>query len=549
MIKIVKFLAVCVFLNFLFFSKPLEAKKTPSVTEISKLPVLDGGRIKPFATFSAELLQLIYGKKTFNDQPSDLVVMTWFIAPDLWNEKKIVVVNHFGLKEALNLEIKTKYFSFKELLSNKRIDLVLKELAQMREKKEKLTPYFQAAQRLEAQLISFHALKAGALKVVPKKDSDDWLTIRELDGELKSKFENIVSNFASNFKDQDPGTSLALKTSVDEFISLARAENPESYLKQSLLEKELFFNKAKPFRKAWILYLIGALLSLIFWQTGWKFASVGMWFFMVFGFLVHSYGFYLRVMLTGRPPVSNMYETVVWVAWGAVLFSMYFGYAMKKAYIILAGSIVAILCMVVADNAPIILDPSLQPLEPVLRSNMWLTVHVLTIVLSYAPLFLSFMLGIFGLIQYAIEKNENSEKVRVYVQACYRNIQIGIVLLAAGTILGGVWADYSWGRFWGWDPKETWAFIALMGYLALLHGRLSGWVKNIGMLIGSVVAFNLIIMAWYGVNYVLGAGLHSYGFGAGGIVYVSSFCAINLIFCAYIFQLKYFRNAEKSVGK
>ncbi|MCB0379328.1 MAG: cytochrome c biogenesis protein CcsA [Bdellovibrionales bacterium] len=110
--------------------------------------------------------------------------------------------------------------------------------------------------------------------------------------------------------------------------------------------------------------------------------------------------------------------------------------------------------------------------------------------------------------------------------------------MAAGTILGGVWADYSWGRFWGWDPKETWAFIALMGYLALLHARLVGWVKDFGILAGSVVSFSLVIMAWYGVNFVLGAGLHSYGFGAGGVEYVSAFVGLHIIYVVYAIFIK-----------
>ena len=109
--------------------------------------------------------------------------------------------------------------------------------------------------------------------------------------------------------------------------------------------------------------------------------------------------------------------------------------------------------------------------------------------------------------------------------------------MAAGTILGGVWADYSWGRFWGWDPKETWAFIALMGYLAILHARLTGVLKDIGTLAGAVVAFSLVIMAWYGVNFVLGAGLHSYGFGAGGSEYVYAFVGAHLIFVAYALSI------------
>jgi len=120
------------------------------------------------------------------------------------------------------------------------------------------------------------------------------------------------------------------------------------------------------------------------------------------------------------------------------------------------------------------------------------------------------------------------DRQRRLSQYLYRTLQIGVVLLAAGTILGGVWANYSWGRFWGWDPKETWALIALLGYLAVLHGRFSGWLGSFGIAVGSVIAFLGVLMAWYGVNFVLAAGLHSYGFGGGGLPYVLTVCAVDL---------------------
>ena len=111
----------------------------------------------------------------------------------------------------------------------------------------------------------------------------------------------------------------------------------------------------------------------------------------------------------------------------------------------------------------------------------------------------------------------------------YRALQVGTLLLATGTMLGGVWASYSWGRFWGWDPKETWAFIALLGYLAILHGRMVGWIREFGMAVGAILGFLLILMAWYGVNFVLGTGLHSYGFGSGGYTYVGGFVAFEIL--------------------
>tara|TARA_B100001248_G_C27339996_1_gene435813 strand:- start:504 stop:1220 length:717 start_codon:yes stop_codon:yes gene_type:complete len=233
-----------------------------------------------------------------------------------------------------------------------------------------------------------------------------------------------------------------------------------------------------------------------------------------------------------------MYESVIWVAWGTLFFALIFYFLKKNQYVLFASSLMGGLCFMVADFAPNVLDPSLQPLEPVLRSNLWLTVHVLTITISYSAFLLSFGLSDFGLFYYLRPPKDAKKKIKAMADASYRAIQIGVVLLAAGTILGGVWADYSWGRFWGWDPKETWALIALLGYLALLHARLAGLLKSFGMFVGSIVSFSLVIMAWYGVNFVLGAGLHSYGFGGGGIEYVTGFVFVHMLYVLFVYMNK-----------
>jgi ABC-type transport system involved in cytochrome c biogenesis permease subunit len=120
----------------------------------------------------------------------------------------------------------------------------------------------------------------------------------------------------------------------------------------------------------------------------------------------------------------------------------------------------------------------------------------------------------------------------------YKTLQVGVLLLTTGTILGGVWANYSWGRFWDWDPKETWALTALLGYLFLLHGRISGLWGGFGLAVGSVIAFMSVLMAWYGVNFVLGAGLHSYGFGTGGFPLVATFVGCEVAFVLLSFWRK-----------
>jgi ABC-type transport system involved in cytochrome c biogenesis permease subunit len=226
-----------------------------------------------------------------------------------------------------------------------------------------------------------------------------------------------------------------------------------------------------------------------------------------------------------------MYESVIWVAFGTVLFALIFETIYRAGTFLLGAVPVAVASLILADSQPMILDRSIHPLVPVLRDNFWLTTHVLSITLSYAAFALA--LGVAHVVLgRIIAGHRPAETLYLYL---YRTLQVGVLLLATGTILGGVWANYSWGRFWDWDPKETWALTALLGYLFLLHGRITGLWGGFGLAVGSVLAFLSVLMAWYGVNFVLGAGLHSYGFGTGGFSVVFSFVGLELVFVLLAF--------------
>ncbi len=541
---------------FLVFCWTLQAKADASFVgaPLRNMPVQDAGRTKPFDTFAKESLQLVHGKSTFNKKPAIDVLMTWILIPEQWDQMELVEIRHSGVREALKLPADKLYYAPAALLQNERIPLLFQELRSQAETETKLNPYFQALQRLENQLGLFHAVRSGAaIRVAPNPNSDAWYSLAELPDEMRNAFQNISTSFVQSLsaleaeksgKASDSSFSATqeqLKAAVEAFGVKAQALAPDKYPSMTKINVEVHYNLFHPFKWAWICYLLGLLLLSSHmvakrrWQVLSGFAMIGL------GFILHTYGMCVRSYLTGRPPVSNMYETVVWVPWGCIVFAAIIARIQKTYTILIAACVISVMCLILTDLAPSVLDASLHPLEPVLRSTFWLSTHVLIITISYAAFFLAFALGDLALFYFWKDEKRYAAEINRLVLAIYRSIQIGVVLLAAGVILGGIWADYSWGRFWGWDPKETWALIALLGYLAILHGRLVGLVKSFGMAACSIVAFSLVIMAWYGVNFVLGAGLHSYGFGAGGVEYVSLFVAVHLLYVVFVATLRHSR--------
>jgi ABC-type transport system involved in cytochrome c biogenesis permease subunit len=225
--------------------------------------------------------------------------------------------------------------------------------------------------------------------------------------------------------------------------------------------------------------------------------------------VAHATGILIRVILGGRPPVSNFYETMLWLPFAAVVLALIFEWIYRARYFALSASILATIMLWLSDYVP--LDSSISPVVAVLRSHLWLTIHVLTIVASYGALALATVLAhLYGWL--SLIRRGAHPSLPTLETFLYRLVQVGVVLLAGGIMLGAVWANASWGRYWGWDPKETWALITLLWFIAALHGRFAGWLKSVGFALVTIGGFFLLLMTYYGVSFYL-VGLHSY---AGG---------------------------------
>ena len=487
------------------------------------LPVQSGGRVKPFDTFARESVEFISGRS--QGKSSIHITATWILLPTYWDNHPFVLVQNAHVKKALKLELSKDRYSPHELIQNKFLTQEISELQIKKNREEKLSTYFKEVEKIHNRLLLYQAVKQGILPLwMPEGQA-----FYQLSNQRKQELISVLTQYSRSIVSQkDQKLIEAVKT----FQEPTKSADKISGWQNAKLKAEVHYNSLNPFRWSWVLYLLGLFLWTLFILKP-QYPSKVLYIFLTSAFILNTYGIILRCFIMSRPPVSNMFETLLWVPWAGIVLAFIFSRIKKIEFPLIASMVGSFLCLFLADQAEGILNGKLEPLEAVLRSNFWLSTHVLVITMSYSAFLLSFIMGDFLVIRYLLGKPLNMFKNHFWFLT--RCLQVGVLLLALGTILGAVWADYSWGRFWGWDPKEVWALVSLLGYLALLHARLQGWVKEFGLAIGSISCFFLIIMAWYGVNFILGKGLHSYGFGEGGLSYVLVFAGLHavLVFLAW----------------
>lgn len=522
-------------------ANPAPAAELPALNlrQLEDLPVQNEGRNKPFFTLARESLIHLHGSEVFKDPgtgrktgPVALAAALWF-SPDGWETRPLIQVSLRPLRERWGLDPARRYFSFNELISNPAVIAAVDEVRAMqrREERPKLTRLQREASNVGNRLALLSSMLSGSLfAAVPVALPGGGVGGAWVAPNTPGAASLPAARFWEAMRDAyRSGDQAAFDAALDGFRNSVRQVLGGAYPSEWVIGLEHLYAQLHPFRWAWVSYALAAL-ALILLARG-RAAGAGYiagWAFTLAGLALQIFGFYCRTAISGRPPVSNMYESVIWVGFGVALFGIIFEAIHRCRTFLLAAAPAAMVSLYLADSAPQILDPAIHPLQPVLQDNFWLTTHVLTITLSYAAFLLALALAHIVLAR-ALAGNRPDE-VRPIFNHIYRALQAGVLLLAAGIVLGAFWANYSWGRFWDWDPKETWSLIALLSYLIILHGRIAGWWSGFGMAVGSIFAFLTVLMAWYGVNFVLGTGLHSYGFGTGGLGYVLALVGAELVF-------------------
>jgi cytochrome c-type biogenesis protein CcsB len=313
----------------------------------------------------------------------------------------------------------------------------------------------------------------------------------------------------------------------------------EVMLSDKKIDTEIKYNKYDIFKKLFSWYMYAGTFMFIFlivqiFNDRNKFVnvSVNVFKWIIVGlFVLHTAGLAVRWYISGHAPWSDAYESMIYVAWATMFFGLAFG---RKSDLTIASTafVTSIILMVAHWNW---MDPAIANLEPVLDSY-WLMIHVAVIVMSYGPFTLGMILGFVTLLLMVLTTKKNQDKMLLNIKELTlineMALTVGLVLLTIGNFLGGMWANESWGRYWGWDPKETWALISIMVYAFVIHMRLvPGLRGRFGFNLASIIAFASILMTYFGVNFYL-SGLHAYA--SGDQIVSFQFIAIMVAFVAIL---------------
>ena len=482
------------------------------------------GRMMPINTFSSEILRKLHKADKIGKLNSDQFLLSLLAMPDMWMRVPFIALsnpelaNYYDLTdgECAYLQVFDKNGDYK--LQEKLEEAYNKMPAQR-------TRFDKDLLKLDEQINIFHQLiNYQMLNLFPKEDDPNhkWYAA----GDDLSAFTGKDSMFVSrimgwHLAEVQDALQKGDWSKADEVIDMIgtyqQAKNKTLDISAKRIEAELKYNKMDVFRQCKIGYLIlgGLLLVLsfvmLFKQQKWM--KFGIWILGVGVLLVftyHMYGMGMRWYIGGYAPWSNSYETMVYVAWATVLAGLLFVRRSTVTFA-LATLFGGIILFVSGLNW---MDPEINPLVPVLKSP-WLMFHVAVIVAAYGFFGISCLIGLTNLVLTSIAGKKNTALLKARIKELTivneMALWVGLALMTVGTFLGAVWANESWGRYWGWDPKETWALITMVVYAVVTHLHLvkrwySDWLFNLC----SVVAFSSVLMTFFGVNYFL-SGMHSYG--------------------------------------
>ena len=478
------------------------------------------GRMKPLDTQNREVLNKITGKESWNGMSANQVILGMFSRPEVWKKVKLIKVKTKRLRKVLGIDESQKLAKFTDFFDSngnyklsKQVEKANQLVASRRGTFER--DLIKVDERLNIVFMSYRGVLL-TIFPLPKNVQKKWVDFKMMFALVdNSKIKRATSRLldAAYNRNYDKGFQY-----INEIKSFQKEFGADVLPSKEKIDIELFYNKIDLFFNLSIIYLLFGLFLVIYSiililsnKVVNKKVQVTLSILAVVLFLFHTFGIVLRWYLGGYIPISNTYETMIYIAYASVFTSIFF---FQKSLITLGASFIMAGIFIFGAYLGEI-DPQITSLVPVLKSY-WLSIHVSVITASYGFFGVGALLGVITLILYSLR-----DKKRIFIDDHIRTISyineialiLGLILLVIGNFLGAIWANESWGRYWGWDPKETWAYISILVYVIVLHFRLlRKFYTTYIFTVLSVVSFSSILMTYFGVNFYL-AGMHSYASG------------------------------------
>ena len=511
-----------------------------------------GGRMKPLATLNREIVQKLSGKSSFMGMDANQIVLGMITRPDIWKDVKIIKINTPKLKKFLGVPESEKYISFSEAFGEKNDYLLAKESEKaLLTKPIERGTYEKDIIKVDEKLNIIYSVFNGSLlnifpKVYDEQSADDnfkWYSpleaMQEFSGQNQAAIGSVVRGLFNSTMDFDWNSA---NNYIDMIALYQDKVGTDIKPTASKVNAEIVFNKLDIFFNLTLAYvLLGfvmvVLAFVVIFKPEFKPAKTTKIILAILSilFAIQTFGMGYRWYLSGHAPWSDIYETLIYISWSAIFAGVIF---FRNSLLALgAATIIAGIFMFTAHLTDV--DPQITSLVPVLKSY-WLTIHVSILTASYGFFGLSAILGFLTLIMFIFRKNRpHLDDVVRHISAINEiSLIIGLACITIGNFLGGVWANESWGRYWGWDPKETWAYVSIVVYALVIHLR---FVKSLNtpyvLATASLLAFSSIMMTYLGVNFYL-SGMHSYATGDPVPIPTWVYYVVTLVFVTIILAYK-----------
>jgi len=549
------------------------------VEKFGRMPVLEGGRVKPLDSLARNSLLVIRGKQSVPSQGRSIGPDEWLLdvlfRPRVADAQPLFVIDDpdvlglMGLKqssqryrsfdelypflqeiekqaravEAVEAKMRTRYQTAIWNLFNKIVLYNRLENSVQLADSQGLFMELQSLRDPQAQARWSSLAQAAQFRPMPPlkgENPDAWKNVGEA---LQSAAQGAshpalipLARVGAAYAVGDPAT---FNEAVGQLRSLTDTARPEAL---SRATSELMFNRAQPFYAGMVIYVCALIALAVSWLWKREWFQPAAFSLLAGGAVVHTAGLLSRILLQGRPPVTNLYSSAIFVGWGAVVLGLVLERMYRKGFGTAVAGVAGFASLIVAHHLSMDGD-TMEMMRAVLDSNFWLATHVVCITIGYSGTFLAGTIALVYTLRKHIAPTLEPATTKALVDMTYGIVCFSLLFSFVGTVLGGIWADQSWGRFWGWDPKENGALLIVLWNAIILHSRWAGYVREKGIMACAIFGNIITALSWFGVN-LLGVGLHSYGFTEEGFIPLVIFVSSQLVFIALCLAPRRFMSVQ-----